>query len=388
VPLGAWLRTTEFHFNQQPKIMKTTTSHLPFSWPLPPAPNLQQWTEFNRKALQGLENLQKLREEDVQFGTAPKEAVYQEDKLVLYRYTPVVKKPFALPLLIVYALVNRPYMVDLQTDRSLVRNLLKLGIDVYLIDWGYPGPTERWLTLDDYVNGYIDTCVDVLRQRHGLDHINLLSICQGGALSLCYSALHPDKVKNLITMVTPVDFHVTGTAGCGLLNSWCQAMDADTMVAAQGNISGDFMNFGYLMLRPFGLNVGKYADFLDLAQDEHKLLNFLRMEKWIFDSPDQAGEAWRQFIKDFYQGNKLIKGEVVIGDQPVDLRKVTMPVLNVYAEQDHLVPPASSLALERYVGTDDYTVRSFPVGHIGMYVSGKVQKDLPPLIAEWLQERA
>jgi polyhydroxyalkanoate synthase len=112
------------------------------------------------------------------------------------------------------------------------------------------------------------------------------------------------------------------------------------------------------------------------------------MEKWIFDSPDQAGEAWRQFIKDFYQGNKLIKGEVVIGEQPVDLGKITMPVLNVYAEQDHLVPPASSLALERYVGADDYAVRSFPVGHIGMYVSGKVQKDLPPLIAEWLKERA
>lgn len=363
-------------------------SQSPFTWAFPFTPNPQQWLEANHQALKGLENLQKLREDDIQFGTAPKEAVYREDKLVLYRYTPVVKKPLGVPLLIVYALVNRPYMVDLQEDRSLVRNLLKLGVDVYLIDWGYPGPTERWLTLDDYVNGYIDTCVDVLRHRHRLDQINLLSICQGGALSLCYSALHPQKIKNLITMVTPVDFHVTGTAGCGLLNSWCQTMDADVMVAAQGNIAGDFMNFGYLMLRPFALTVGKYADLLNLAQDEQKLLNFLRMEKWIFDSPDQAGEAWRQFIQDFYQGNKLIKGEVRIGEQRVDLRNITMPVLNLYAEQDHLVPPASSLALQQYVGTTDYTVRSFPAGHIGMYVSGKVQKDLPPLIAQWLQARA
>jgi polyhydroxyalkanoate synthase len=112
------------------------------------------------------------------------------------------------------------------------------------------------------------------------------------------------------------------------------------------------------------------------------------MEKWIFDSPNQAGEAWRQFMKDFYQGNKLIPGEVEIGGRRVDLGEITMPVLNVYAEQDHLVPPASSLVLGEQIGTDDYTVRSFPVGHIGMYVSGKVQKDLPPLIADWLKAKA
>jgi polyhydroxyalkanoate synthase len=349
---------------------------------------LQELTDLNRKVVHGLENLSQLREEDIQIGTAPKQAVYREDKLVLYRYEPVVDKRITPPLLIVYALVNRPYMVDLQEDRSLVRNLLKLGVDVYLVDWGYPGPTERWLTLDDYINGYIDNCVDAIRERHDLDKINLLGICQGGTFSLCYTALHPEKINSLITMVTPVDFHVQGAAGCGLLNSWCQAMDADLMVNALGNIPGDFMNFGYLMLRPFALNVGKYADLFDIANDEKKLLNFLRMEKWIFDSPNQAGEAWRQFMKDFYQGNKLIPGEVEIGGRRVDLGEITMPVLNVYAEQDHLVPPASSLVLGEQIGTDDYTVRSFPVGHIGMYVSGKVQKDLPPLIADWLQAKA
>ncbi len=119
-----------------------------------------------------------------------------------------------------------------------------------------------------------------------------------------------------------------------------------------------------------------------------KLLNFLRMEKWIFDSPDQAGEAYRQFMKDFYQENKLIKGEVNIGEKQVELGNIRMPVLNLYAEKDHLVPPQSSLALQKYVGSEDYTVQSFPVGHIGMYVSSKVQRDLPPTIANWLKERA
>ena len=255
------------------------------------------------------------------------------------------------------------------------------------MDWGYPTRGDRWLTLDDYVNYYLDSCVEILRERSGQEKVDLLGICQGGTFSLCYSALHPEKVRNLITMVTPVDFHVDEGADCGLLNAWARHMDIDGMVDALGNIPGDFMNFGFLMLKPFQLNVAKYAALAEIGGDEKKLRNFLRMEKWIFDSPDQAGEAYRQFLKDFYQQNKLVKGEVEIGGRRVDLAEVTMPVLNIYAELDHLVPPASSMALGAHVGTEDYTVRSFPVGHIGMYVSGKVQKTLPPTISEWLDER-
>ena len=111
------------------------------------------------------------------------------------------------------------------------------------------------------------------------------------------------------------------------------------------------------------------------------------MEKWIFDSPDQAGETFRQFAKDFFQQNKLVKGEVQIGDYTVDLVNVTMPVLNVYAEQDHLVPPAASRVLKQVVGSEDYTELTFNGGHIGIYVSGKAQKTIPPAIGEWLSAR-
>jgi polyhydroxyalkanoate synthase len=331
-----------------------------------------------------------LYKEKTQVGVTPKEEIYREDKVVLYRFTPIVPSSLNIPVLIVYALVNRPDIVDLQEGRSLVANLLKLGLDVYLIDWGYPSQDERGLTIDKYINGYINNCVDIIRDRHNLEQINLLGICQGGTFSLCYSSLYPEKVKNLITMVTPVDFHINE----GLLNVWSgctvgpQALDVDLMVDTLGNIPGDFLNFVFVMLKPFQLGVKKYVDLLDLLEHEDKLLNFLRMEKWIFDSPDQAGETFREFIKEFYQGNKLIKGEIEIGNKRVDLSNIRIPILNIYAEADHLVLPASSLALEKYVGSDDYTVRSFPVGHIGMYVSSKVQKDLPPTIVNWLKARA
>ncbi|MCA2711436.1 MAG: class III poly(R)-hydroxyalkanoic acid synthase subunit PhaC [Microcystis sp. M015S2] len=350
----------------------------------------QDYLELTQKNLKGLDNLKRVKEEDIQCGVSEKEAVYREDKIILYHFKPVVEKPFEIPLLMVYALVNRPYMVDLQEGRSLVANLLKLGLDIYLIDWGYPTRSDRWLTLDDYINGYVDNCVDFIRQSHHLDKINLLGICQGGTFSLCYSSLYPDKIKNLVTMVTPVDFYQTETllnmrGGCSL---GAEALDIDLMVDSMGNIPGDFLNLEFLELKPLQLGYQKYLDFPDIMEDESKLVNFLRMEKWIFDSPDQAGESYRQFLKDFYQQNKLIKGEVMLGDKRVDLHNLTMPILNLYADKDHLVPPASSLALGNYIGTSDYTACAFPVGHIGMYVSGKVQRDLPPAISDWLKARA
>jgi polyhydroxyalkanoate synthase len=349
---------------------------------------MQEFTQMNEKVMRGVENFKHIDADDIEIGPTPKTAVYSEDKLTLYKYEPLTDETLDVPpVLITYALVNRPYMVDLQEDLSLVRNLLNLGLEVYLIDWGYPTRVDRYLTLDDYINGYIDNCVDVIRTRHGLDKINLLGICQGGVFSMCYSSLHPDKIQNLITMVAPVDFHVEPNRYTGLLNAWAKDMDADLMVEALGNVPGDLMNYGYLLLKPFSLSFQKYISMIDILDNEDKLVNFLRMEKWIFDSPDQAGEAWKQFIQDFYQNNKFIKGEVQIGEGTVDLKNLTMPVLNLYAERDHLVPPVSTQALGEYVGTDDYTVEGFPVGHIGMYVSSRVQKSLPPTIVEWLKAR-
>lgn len=348
---------------------------------IPPQQAIDEMMAFNRKLGTGLQNLLKIGPIDA--GVTPKEIVYREDKLVLHRFRGETAPRNPVPVMIVYALVNRPYMTDLQEDRSTVKGLLDAGLDVYLIDWGYPDRADRYLTLDDYINGYIDRCVDVIRKRHKLDKINILGICQGGTFSLCYTATHPEKVKNLITMVTPVDFQTDDN----LLSHWVQKMDVDLLVDTLGNVPGEILNWTFLSLKPFRLMGQKYMDMVDQLHDAQKAKNFLRMEKWIFDSPDQAGEAFRQFCKDFYQRNGLIKGEVQIGPHRVDLKNITLPVLNIYAAEDHLVPPAASIPLKDYVGTQDYTELAFAGGHIGIYVSGRAQKEVPPTIGKWLDAR-
>ncbi len=335
-----------------------------------------------QKLLKGLQNV--LQVKDVETGATPKETVYQEDKVKLYHYRPAGKSIVPVPLLVVYALVNRQYMMDLQQDRSLFRKLLEAGIDLYVIDWGYPSKMDKYLTMEDYILGYLDNIVNFVRERTGNDKINVMGVCQGGTFAFIYSALLPQKVRNLVLMVAPIDFDTRD----GLLNVWSKVMDADLMVDVMGNIPGEFMNLGFLWLKPFQLILDKYVGLLDNIDDPDVVQNFLRMEKWIFDSPDQAGETIRKFVKDLYQENKLIKGELILGGRRVDPRKITMPILNIYGEQDHLVPPHCSCCVEKVVGSKDVTTKAFPLGHIGMYVSSRSQNDIAPTVSRWLTAKS
>ncbi len=342
----------------------------------------QEAMAAQQKLRAGLERLREV--ENIDYGATEREEVWRDGKVVLYRFRGERAPTAKVPLLIAYALVNRPYMVDLQADKSIVRGLLERGQDVYILDWGYPDRSDRYLELEDYIQRFLGGAVDHLRQAHRLEAINLLGICQGGAFSLCYAALNPDKVRNLITMVTPVDFHT----GDNMLSNWTRGLDVDQFVDTLGNVPADVMNWCYLTLKPWRLFVQKYVGLVDILDDKRALEDFLRMEKWIFDSPDQAGEAFRQFIKQFYQGNGFVQGGIRIGERAVDLGYIDMPVLNIYAEQDHLVPPDASRALARLVSTEDYTELSFKGGHIGIYVSGRAQREVPGAIHEWLGQRA
>lgn len=350
---------------------------------------VQSWEEtlkeaatMQKKMLEGLLNILH-SEKDITPSVTEGELVYQEDKVKLIHYESTAANKCPVPLVVSYALVNRQYMMDIQEDRSMIRKLMDLGIDLYVIDWGYPTPIDRYLTMEDYILGYLDNVIEFTMERCGVPSVNLMGVCQGGTFSSIYTAVHPQKIKNLITMVAPFDFQSKD----GLLNVWSDAIDVDLMVDVMGNIPGPFMNLGFLWLKPFQLIVDKYVGLFDNLDKPAVVNNFMRMERWIFDSPDQAGEAFRKFVKDMYQENKLYKGTFDLGGAVVDMKNITMPVFNIYGELDHLVPPDCSKPLSKMVGSKDVTTKGFDLGHIGMYVSSRSQKELAPAIADWLIER-
>ncbi len=316
-------------------------------------------------------------------GCSPRREVFRLDKTVLWRYQRTAPETGVPPLVICYALVNRPSMLDLQPDRSLIRGLLARGLDVYLIEWGYPDADDRHLALDDYVNRYLGGCINHVRQCDGIPAVNLLGVCQGGTISLCHAALHPERVRNLVTMVTPVDFHTDEN----LLSKWVRKLDVDRMVEVLGNVPGELLNAAFLSLMPLRLTTRKYAGIADIADDRDALANFLRMERWIQDSPDQAGTAFREFVRWFFQENRLVRGGLAISGHAVDPRRIECPLLNIYATKDHLVPPSASRPLAGLTGSRDYTGFEFDGGHIGIYVSRSAQELLPKTIAQWLAAR-
>jgi polyhydroxyalkanoate synthase subunit PhaC len=320
---------------------------------------------------------------ETEIAATPYEVVYEEDRVKLKHYTPIAETRFRTPLLIVYALINRETMLDLQPGRSVVQTLLREGIDLYMVDWGYPTRKDKFLTIDDHVNGYMDNVTDFLRKKHNLPAINLMGICMGGTFCVIYAALHPEKVKNLITTVTPTNFDTDQ----GLLHIWMKHLDVDRIVDALGNMPGDIMNFGFLLLNPARLMIDKYVGFLENMDNKSFVENFVRMEKWIFDSPDVPGETFRQFVKDLYQKNLLIKNELVVGGRQVDLKKLSMPLLNFYGSFDHLVPPGACELLTSMVGSSDTEDVRLETGHIGIYVSSKSQREFAPKIVQWLKDR-
>ena len=320
---------------------------------------------------------------ETEIAVTPYDVVYEEDRVKLKHYEPTVDIQLKRPLLVVYALINRETMLDLQPGRSVVQNFLQEGIDVYMIDWGYPARKDRYLTIDDHVNGYMDNIVDFILEKHNLDKIHLMGICMGGTFCVIYSALHPEKIQNLVTTVTPTNFDTNK----GLLHIWMRDMDVDRIVDTYGNIPGDIMNMGFLLLNPARLMIDKYMGFIENMANKKFVENFVRMEKWIFDSPDVPGETFRQFIRDCYQKNLLIQNKMKVGGKRVDLKKITMPLLNYYGKYDHLVPPEACELLTSRVGSKDVENICLDTGHIGIYVCSKCQKEFAPRIARWLKER-
>ena len=280
------------------------------------------------------------------------------------------------PVLVIYALVGRYTVLDLQPDRSFLGSLMEAGLDVYVVDWGHPNRACRYDDLGDYVEGYLDAFVDATRAEAGHDAINLLGICQGGVLSLCYASLFPAKIRNLILAVTPVDFHADKDEphpGRGFMNVWARNLelsDIDLIVDTLGNVPGDIGGMAFTMMTPMR-SLAKYnLTLVEVSQDDAKLMNFLRMEKWLADRPAHTGGAARQWLNDLYRENKLFRGELVLSGQRVDLGNVTMPVLNIYTETDHIIPPPMTKALRGRIGSSDYTEFVAKGGHIGVMVAG------------------
>ena len=315
----------------------------------------------------------------------PSHKVYSVGKFALFHYDSEAEGTNSkIPVVIIYAFINRHYILDLLPQVSIVKSLLAKGLDIFATDWGTPSAYDQDLTLDYYVNNYLDKSVDKIREHTGSDKVSFFGYCWGGNLALMYTALHPEKVKNLITLATPADF----TLDDGLLSLWTKKLSVDPLIDAFGNVPSSMINAAFALRSPIDF-IHKYPHFFEKSRDFQSVIEFIATEVWLYDSPPVIGEIYKQFVNDCYQNNLLIKNSMKIGKRTYNkFKKYYIPFLNILAKKDDLVAPNSSRALNDAVGSTDNALLEFNSGHVGTCISPRAHKELWPKVGEWIAKRS
>ena len=293
--------------------------------------------------------------------------------------------PVSTPLLIIYAFINRNYILDLLPTSSIVRNFQKQGFDVFTTDWGTPSAYDKELTVGHYVNHYLIDAIDHILEHSNSEKVSLLGYCWGGDLALMLTALYPEKIKNIVTFATPGDFSIDNN----LLSVWTKSINADSIVDTFGNTPSGFINSSFLLRSPIDF-LHKYPHFFfeGKPKDIDSIIQFFATETWLYDSPPIVGEIYKQFVNDCYKKNLLIKNEMIIGENDkIDLSKIKQPFLNVIAKRDDLVDPASSRAINNAIGSLDKSTIEFNSGHVGACISSRAHEQLWPKVGDWLKSR-
>jgi polyhydroxyalkanoate synthase subunit PhaC len=325
----------------------------------------------------------------VEVGQTPSDVLYQEGRMRLlhYRKPPGVAAVGRPPILCVYALINKPYVMDLQPGRSVVETLLARGLDVYLIDWGTPNTLDQDMRIHDYVNGYVEQAVRATQREARVDRIHLLGYCMGGTFAAMYAARHPQNLQTLSLMAAGLDFD----SDAGFLNVWAHAPGFDPWKIARAYrlIPPEFFNAAFALLDPLRTSYFKFKELLERIDDRPFVENFLRMEMWTNDGIPMAGPTYAEFIEKGYQRNLLVKGEWTLDgdDQRIDLGRIDMPLATIVGLSDNLVPPESTERVHVFVGSKDRMKFENPSGHIGLSTGRRAHEALWPRYAEWIRSR-
>ncbi len=313
----------------------------------------------------------------------PSEVIPMKGRFEVHHYKTDSPQKFKTPILVVGSLINRHYILDLLPQTSVIRQFQQLGFDVYATDWRMPTVKEENMSLASYAHDYLENAVDKVEEITGSRNVILFGYCWGGILSLIYSALHPEDVKSLVLHATPADFDKSPT----VLESWIRELDVKKFVDTFGNVPSSFLNIAFWLRNPLEA-ASKYFFYFSQPRSANEIKQFLAVESWLYDSVPIIGKAFEQIINDIYKNNLLIQNKMMLGNELIDLKKITMPVLNIVGTNDDLVSAESSRTITDVISSNDKKTLEFPTGHVGLCISKTAHKKLWPEVGKWLKEHS
>jgi len=321
---------------------------------------------------------------DAPVGLTPKELVWRKNKARLYRYTRSEPATHRTPIFLVLPLINRAYILDLRPGASFVEFLLGEGYDVFLIDWGTPGDEDRALDVSTLVTRYLPRAARAIQKATGEDEMTVLGYCIGGALATCFVALHPEMTRNLILLTAPIDFSDAGQFGRMTARG---VFPVDAVTDTFPVVPGQLPDVGTKLLDPKSSYVGTYRQLWEkLAEPNFGVRGWQAMYRWVNDSVPFAGAAFRQWIVEFYQDNRLARDMLEMDGRPVRLSNIRCPVLNIAASRDQIAPrPTTSIVTDR-VASEDASEILVEGGHVGIVVGRSASQNLWPKVGAWLAD--
>ena len=330
-----------------------------------------------------------LTTDDAQVGASPREVVWTHRDTTLYRYRSSERR-HPVPLLLVFALINRPEIFDLRPGSSLVEFLLGEGFDVFLVDWGYPDEEDADMGLAEYVCDELDWAVRETLRAAGADELTLMGWCIGATLCAMYCGLDREAgqrapVRNLVELTMPIDGRDSTYA------RWVADEDFDVERVAQlyGSLPGGAIDFANKMLKPVTNFWTTYRRLWDGVQEgTARREAYQTMAKWVADNPPFPGRAWAEWIQLMYRDASLLRGRVRLRDRRVDLGRIDQNVLVITAGADHIAPRPGTMPFFDLISSHDVEHLALPGGHIGLVAGSAARKELWPNIAEWLAERS
>jgi len=339
---------------------------------------------------QRLQTLSRVLTTKARIAQTPKQLVWALNKAKLFRYVPAVpeQRRHRVPLLLIFAIMNRPSILDLRPGHSFVEHMIQRGYDVYLLDWGVPGIEDQGLKFDDYALEYLPRAIRKLKAISGVEEFSLLGWCIGAILTTIYAAMRPDDgVRNLLLLTAPLDF--SNRQGLTFAR-WTDSkyFPLEKALAAFGNMPGEMIDYGAKMLKPVDNFIGNYAKLWDIIDDPRAVEAWHAMNTWVTDFIPMAGGAYRQLIDDLYRNNRLMKGQFMIRGERVDLSRIRANLFTVIAEGDHITPPCQSASIMDKVSSKDKELFRVPGGHIGIMAGSAAHRLTWPHIEKWLGARS
>lgn len=296
--------------------------------------------------------------------------------------------PSGSPLLLVPAPIKRPYIWDLSPERSVVRQALRRGRAVYMIEWTDPDEQKMAPGLADYAGTMLEHCTRAATRHSGAGTVFLAGHSLGGVLASLYGAYRPSHLAGLIIIDAPLNFN--GAQG-EFSTSLAMDLPAKSILPAARTIPGSLLSMISARSAPRTFCIDRYVDRLASATSPERLKTHWQVERWTLDEMPMPRKLFEDVVEQLFRRNKFMRGQIMFGETQLHPAAIKAPLLVVYEASSRIIPAESVTVFPLAAGSTQKELIPYPgdtgvaLQHVGALVGDNAHRVTWPHICAWME---